>query len=165
MLSAGDKGSVFWPGEVSILEIAELSMHRARILARISYASDGYIVINTHVQANPLCGTRGASYEDWMSSVKMDTPPQPILAADKSLVVPMVIRITDLHVDGIIWLCWTDQSPHFSLAFVSDPLVNVSVSSSFDCMAKVKQSLQEEIEQEIRKALLKTIPEAARSYR
>ena len=139
-------------------------MHRARILVRVSYASDGYIVINTQVQANPLCGTQGTSYEDWMSSVKMDTPPQPILAADKSLVVPMVIRITDLHIDGVMWLCWTSQTPHFSLAFVSDPLVNVSVSSSFDSMAKVRQSLQEEIEGEIRKALLKTIPEAVRSY-
>lgn len=147
------------------MEITELSLHKARILARASYASDGYIVISTQVQANPLCGIQDTTaYEDWNSSPSPGTSPQLILAADKSLIVPMIIRITDLVLDGVLWFCWRSNPPHFTLAFVSDPLVSISVSSSFDSVAKVKKSLQMEIEEQIRDALLKAIPEAVSAY-
>lgn len=68
-----------------------------------------------------------------------------ILAADKPLVVPMVLRISQLKLRGIIVLV-VHKTKGVTLVFKNDPLESVDVSSTFDNIPMLRGYLQREIE-------------------
>ncbi|KAJ2593605.1 ERMES complex subunit [Coemansia sp. RSA 1797] len=141
-----DLGST--PPELDILEISELEEDRFRAMFRMKYSGDGYLVLQTQVQANPL---------------RLSTSPLPtmpglgVVAAAAPLVVPMLLRISGLKLNGIVVLA-VSKDEGITLVFRSDPLVSVEVHSTFDSVPSVRRMLQREIEATLRSLFREDLP-------
>ncbi|GJJ68392.1 mitochondrial distribution and morphology protein 34 [Entomortierella parvispora] len=138
------------PPDLEMLEMGELSMERFRGIFKLTYNGDAHIVLQTKVQANP------------MNVKKTDNPSytrRGILAADQPLVVPMLLRISDFKLRGIIVLV-VDQIKGITLVFKNDPLESVLVSSTFDSITPIQKFLQSEIEKQLRNLFQEDLPTA-----
>ncbi|KAG0037509.1 ERMES complex subunit, partial [Podila clonocystis] len=138
------------PPELEMLEMGELSTERFRGIFKLTYNGDAHIVLQTKVQANP------------MNVKKTDNPSytrRGILAADQPLVVPMLLRISDFKLRGIIVLV-VDQIKGITLVFKNDPLESVLVSSTFDSITPIQKFLQSEIEKQLRNLFQEDLPTA-----
>lgn len=80
-----------------------------------------------------------------------------ILAADRPLVVPMLLRISDLKLRGIVVLV-VSKTKGVTLVFKNDPLENILVSSTFDSISSIRNFLQREIEKQIRNLFQEDLP-------
>ncbi|KAF7731249.1 ERMES complex subunit [Apophysomyces ossiformis] len=136
------------PPDLEILEIGELTMDKFRGIFKLTYAGDAYIVLQTKVQANPMCTER--------PDLSRHTRPD-ILAADQPLVVPMLLRISDLRLRGIVVLV-VSKTKGVTLVFKNDPLESIQISSTFDSIASIREFLQREIEKQLRQMLQEEIP-------
>lgn len=97
-----------------------------------------------------------------MNVKKTDNPSytrRGILAADQPLVVPMLLRISDFKLRGIIVLV-VDQIKGITLVFKNDPLESVLVSSTFDSITPIQKFLQSEIEKQLRNLFQEDLPTA-----
>ncbi|KAJ1895974.1 ERMES complex subunit [Kickxella alabastrina] len=136
------------PPQLDILEISELEEDRFRAMFRMKYEGDGFLVLQTQVQANPLRLTQS----------EIPTMPQiGVVAAAQPLVVPMLLRISGLKLHGIIVLAVSKQDG-ITLVFRSDPLVSVEVHSTFDSVPSVRRMLQREIEATLRTLFQDDLP-------
>lgn len=136
------------PPQLDILEISELEEDRFRAMFRMKYEGDGYLVLQTQVQANPL----RLPTEELPSM-----PSLGVVAAAQPLVVPMLLRISGLRLNGIIVLAVSKQDG-VTLVFRSDPLVSVEVHSTFDSVPSVRRMLQREIEATLRSLFQDDLP-------
>ncbi|KAF9161274.1 ERMES complex subunit [Actinomortierella ambigua] len=143
-----DMGTV--PPDLEILEIGEVSMERFRGIFKLTYNGDAHIVLQTKVQANPM----NVKKSDNLSYTRRG-----ILAADQPLVVPMLLRISDFKLRGIIVLV-VDQIKGITLVFKNDPLESVLVSSTFDSITPIQRFLQSEIEKQLRNLFQEDLPTA-----
>ena len=80
-----------------------------------------------------------------------------ILAADQPLVVPMLLRISDLRLRGIIVLV-VSKTKGITLVFKNDPLESIVISSTFDSVTSVRNFLQREIEKQLRNLFQEDLP-------
>ncbi|KAJ2248082.1 ERMES complex subunit [Coemansia sp. RSA 455] len=136
------------PPQLDILEISELEEDRFRAMFRMKYEGDGYLVLQTQVQANPLR----------LPTSELPTMPSlGVVAAAQPLVVPMLLRISGLKLHGIIVLAVSKQDG-ITLVFRSDPLVSVEVHSTFDSVPSVRSMLQREIEATLRSLFQEDLP-------
>ncbi|KAJ2414113.1 ERMES complex subunit [Coemansia sp. RSA 2530] len=136
------------PPQLDILEISELEEDRFRAMFRMKYEGDGYLVLQTQVQANPLR----------LATSELPTMPSlGVVAAAQPLVVPMLLRISGLKLHGIIVLAVSKQDG-ITLVFRSDPLVSVEVHSTFDSVPSVRSMLQREIEATLRSLFQEDLP-------
>ncbi|KAJ2455712.1 ERMES complex subunit [Coemansia sp. RSA 2336] len=141
-----DLGST--PPELDILEISELEEDRFRAMFRMKYEGDGYLVLQTQVQANPLR----------LPSSELPTMPSiGVVAAAQPLVVPMLLRISGLKLNGIVVLA-VSKHDGVTLVLRSDPLVSVEVHSTFDSVPSVRRMLQREIEATLRSLFQEDLP-------
>ncbi|PIA16492.1 hypothetical protein COEREDRAFT_34676, partial [Coemansia reversa NRRL 1564] len=141
-----DLGSV--PPQLDILEISELEEDRFRAMFRMKYEGDGYLVLQTKVQANPLR----------LPTSELPTMPSiGVVAAAQPLVVPMLLRISGLKLNGIVVLA-VSKVDGITLVFRSDPLVSVEVHSTFDSVPSVRRMLQREIEATLRTLFQEDLP-------
>ncbi|KAI9493097.1 hypothetical protein BDB00DRAFT_384468 [Zychaea mexicana] len=136
------------PPELEILEVGELATDKFRGIFKLTYAGDAYIVLQTKVQANPMHAKR--------SELPRHTRPS-ILAADRPLVVPMLLRISDLQLRGIVVLV-VSKTKGITLVFKNDPLESIVVSSTFDSITSVRNFLQREIEKQLRNLFQEDLP-------
>ncbi|KAI8372873.1 uncharacterized protein BYT42DRAFT_616075 [Radiomyces spectabilis] len=136
------------PPELEILEIGELSTDKFRGIFKLTYAGDAYIVLQTKVQANPMHSKQ--------SDLPRHSRPN-ILAADQPLVVPMLLRISDLKLRGIVVLV-VSKTKGITLVFKNDPLENILISSTFDSVTSVRNFLQREIEKQLRNLFQEDLP-------
>ncbi|RUP42951.1 hypothetical protein BC936DRAFT_137848 [Jimgerdemannia flammicorona] len=100
-------------------------------------------------QANPM-------HTKKKSEISAYTRPG-ILAADQPLVVPMLLRISDVKLRGIIVLVVSKQKG-ITLVFKNDPLEKILVSSTFDSISPVRNFLQTEIEKQLRTMFQEDLP-------
>ncbi|CAG8481350.1 7799_t:CDS:2 [Ambispora leptoticha] len=134
--------------ELEILEIGELALDKFRGIFKLTYSGDAYLVLQTKVQANP------------MNNNKLETTSytrRGILAADQPLVVPMLLRLSNLKLRGIVVLVVSKQKG-ITLVFKNDPLESVDVSSTFDSVISVQRFLQTEIEKRLRIMFQEDLP-------
>lgn len=134
--------------DLEILEIGELSTDKFRGIFKLTYCGDAYIVIQTKVQANPMHAKE--------SDLPRHTRPS-VLAADQPLVVPMLLRISDLKLRGIVVLV-VSKTKGITLVFKNDPLESIIVSSTFDSVTSVRSFLQREIENQLRNLFQEDLP-------
>ncbi|KAI8080843.1 uncharacterized protein B0P05DRAFT_539833 [Gilbertella persicaria] len=134
--------------DLEILEIGELSTDTFRGIFKLTYCGDAYIVIQTRVQANPMHAKE--------SDLPRHTRPN-ILAADQPLIVPMLLRISDLKLRGIVVLV-VSKTKGITLVFKNDPLESILVSSTFDDVTSVRTFLQREIENQLRNLFQEDLP-------
>lgn len=80
-----------------------------------------------------------------------------MLGAHKPLIVPMLLKISQLRLRAIITLV-VDRSKGVTLAFKTDPVESVAVHSTFDDLLAVKKMLQMEIEKQLRAVVVDEIP-------
>ncbi|OAD79644.1 hypothetical protein PHYBLDRAFT_99552, partial [Phycomyces blakesleeanus NRRL 1555(-)] len=137
------------PPELEILEIGELTTDTFRGIFKLTYKGDAHIVLQTKVQANPMHVQRS-------ESLPRHTRPT-ILAAAQPLVVPMLLKISDLQLRGIVVLV-VSKTKGITLVFKNDPLEGILVSSTFDSVTALRDFLQREIEAQIRKLLQEDMP-------
>ncbi|KAI8882677.1 hypothetical protein K501DRAFT_333824 [Backusella circina FSU 941] len=136
------------PPELEILEIGELGIDKFRGIFKLNYAGDAYIEIQTKVQANPMHARR--------SELPRHSRPG-VLAADQPLVVPMILRISDLKLRGIVVLV-VSKTKGVTLVFKNDPLESIRVSSTFDSVSILRDFLQRQIEAQLRNMLQEDLP-------
>ncbi|CEP13709.1 hypothetical protein [Parasitella parasitica] len=136
------------PPELEILEIGELGNDKFRGIFKLNYAGDAYIEVQTKVQANPMHAK--------VSELPRHSRPS-ILAADQSLVVPMILRISDLKLRGIVVLV-VSKTKGVTLVFKNDPLESIRVSSTFDSVSILRDFLQRQIEAQLRNLLQEDLP-------
>ncbi|KAI8990044.1 hypothetical protein BDB01DRAFT_779806 [Pilobolus umbonatus] len=134
--------------DLEILEIGELSTDKFRGIFKLNYSGDAYIVIQTKVQANPMHSKQ--------SDLPRHTRPG-ILAADQPLVVPMLLRISELKLRGIVVLV-VSKTKGITLVFKNDPLESIDISSTFDSVTSVRNFLQREIEKQLRNLFQADLP-------
>ncbi|KAJ3333991.1 ERMES complex subunit [Blyttiomyces sp. JEL0837] len=138
------------PPDLEILEIGELAEERFRGIFRMVYSGDAYVVLHTKVQANPL-NVPKYHYTIHKRHTGM-------LAANKPLVVPMHLRISNLKLRGIIVLV-VDKTKGITLVFKSDPLERVDVNSTFDNIPNIRRFLQNQIEGQLRQMFQDDLPQ------
>lgn len=80
-----------------------------------------------------------------------------VLAADQPLVVPMILRISDLKLRGIVVLV-VSKTKGVTLVFKNDPLESIRVSSTFDSVSILRDFLQRQIEAQLRNLLQEDLP-------
>ncbi|GAN08507.1 conserved hypothetical protein [Mucor ambiguus] len=136
------------PPELEILEIGELGNDKFRGIFKLNYAGDAYIEVQTKVQANPMHAK--------VSELPRHSRPS-ILAADQPLVVPMILRISDLKLRGIVVLV-VSKTKGVTLVFKNDPLESIRVSSTFDSVSILRDFLQRQIEAQLRNLLQEDLP-------
>lgn len=136
------------PPDLEMLEIGELAEDKFRGMFKLTYAGDAYLVLQMSVQANPLPLTRHERAVPFRSS---------ILAANKPLVVPMQLSISNLKLRGVAALV-VDKAKGVTLTFKNDPLERVDVSSTFDNVAPIRRFLQNMIEKQLRKLFTEDLP-------
>ncbi|KAI9478166.1 MAG: hypothetical protein EXX96DRAFT_569813 [Benjaminiella poitrasii] len=134
--------------DLEILEIGELLTDKFRGIFKLTYSGDAYIVIQTKVQANPMYAKE--------SELSRHTRPN-VLAADQPLIVPMLLRISDLKLRGIVVLV-VSKTKGITLVFKNDPLESILVSSTFDSVTSVRTFLQHEIENQLRNLFQEDLP-------
>ncbi|KAG2198406.1 hypothetical protein INT47_008983 [Mucor saturninus] len=136
------------PPELEILEIGELGNDKFRGIFKLNYAGDAYIEVQTKVQANPMHA----------KSSELPRHSRPgILAADQPLVVPMILRISDLKLRGIVVLV-VSKTKGVTLVFKNDPLESIRISSTFDSVSILRDFLQRQIETQLRNMLQEDLP-------
>ncbi|KAI9207792.1 uncharacterized protein BJ171DRAFT_400053, partial [Polychytrium aggregatum] len=143
-LSMGTK-----PPELEILEIGELAEERFRGIFKLVYTGDAYLALHTTVQANPLPTLK------YKPSIKNRFG---MLSANRPLVVPMKLRISNLKLRGIVVLV-VDKQRGVTLVFKNDPLEKVDVNSTFDDIPNIRRFLQSEIEGQLRKMFRDDLPQ------
>ncbi|CAO3642588.1 unnamed protein product [Mucor hiemalis] len=136
------------PPELEILEIGELGNDKFRGIFKLNYAGDAFIEVQTKVQANPMHAKA--------SELPRHSRPG-ILAADQPLVVPMILRISDLKLRGIVVLV-VSKTKGVTLVFKNDPLESIRISSTFDSVSILRDFLQRQIETQLRKMLQDDLP-------
>ncbi|KAI8646803.1 hypothetical protein BD408DRAFT_479747 [Parasitella parasitica] len=136
------------PPELEILEIGELGNDKFRGIFKLNYAGDAYIEVQTKVQANPMHAK--------VSELPRHSRPS-ILAADQPLVVPMILRISDLKLRGIVVLV-VSKTKGVTLVFKNDPLESIRVSSTFDSVSILREFLQRQIEAQLRNLFQEDLP-------
>ncbi|KAJ3091495.1 ERMES complex subunit [Quaeritorhiza haematococci] len=137
------------PPDLEILEIGELTEERFRGIFKLVYAADAYVVLQTKVQANPLTLPKHERRINNRSG---------ILAANRPLIVPMQLRISNLRLRGIIVLV-VDKHKGVTLVFKNDPLEKVDVNSTFDNIPNIRRFLQNQIEGQLRKMFQDDLPQ------
>lgn len=80
-----------------------------------------------------------------------------ILAANQPLVVPMILRISDLKLRGIVVLV-VSKTKGVTLVFKNDPLESIRISSTFDSVSILRDFLQRQIETQLRNMLQEDLP-------
>lgn len=136
------------PPDLELLEIGEFSDTKFRGILKLQYNGNGFLVLQTKVQANPLTSTQHAL---------LINPHQGYLAAHQPLVVPMQLKISQLNIRGIFVLV-VDKFRGITVSFKNDPLESVQVSSTFDNVSNIRRFLQGLIEKELRQLLQETLP-------
>ncbi|KAI9338428.1 hypothetical protein BD770DRAFT_353165 [Pilaira anomala] len=136
------------PPELEILEIGELGADKFRGIFKLNYAGDAYIEVQTKVQANPMHAKT--------SDLPRHSRPG-ILAADQPLVVPMILRISELKLRGIVVLV-VSKTKGVTLVFKNDPLESIRISSTFDSISILRDFLQRQIENQLRNMLQEDLP-------
>lgn len=111
------------------------------------YSRKAYRLINS-IKANPMHAKE--------SDLPRHTRPS-VLAADQPLVVPMLLRISDLKLRGIVVLV-VSKTKGITLVFKNDPLESIIVSSTFDSVTSVRSFLQREIENQLRNLFQEDLP-------
>ncbi|KAI8886209.1 hypothetical protein K501DRAFT_244423 [Backusella circina FSU 941] len=134
--------------ELEVIEIGELSTDKFRGIFNLRYSGDASIVIQTKVQANPICTKQ--------SSLPRHIRPS-ILAADQPLVVPILLRISQLKLRGIVVLV-VSKTKGVTLVFKNDPLESILISSTFDSVTSVASFLQRGIEKQLRHLFQEDLP-------
>ncbi|KAJ3211498.1 ERMES complex subunit [Clydaea vesicula] len=139
------------PPELEILEIGELSEDKFRGIFKLVYNGDAHIILQTKVQANPLIPSK--------TSLKIfNNKFNNILMANKPLIVPMELRISNLKLRGIVVLV-VDKYKGVTLAFKNDPLEKVDVNSTFDQTKNIREFLLKQIQTLLRKMFQDDIPQ------
>ncbi|OBZ85413.1 Mitochondrial distribution and morphology protein 34 [Choanephora cucurbitarum] len=134
--------------DLEILEIGELGNDKFRGIFKLVYAGDAYIEIQTKVQANPM----HAKSSELPRHSRLN-----ILAADQPLVVPMILRISELKLRGIVVLV-VSKTKGVTLVFKNDPLESIRISSTFDSISILRDFLQRQIEGQLRTMLQENLP-------
>lgn len=80
-----------------------------------------------------------------------------VVAADRPLVVPMLLRISDLKLRGIVVLS-VSRTKGITLVFKNDPLESITIGSTFDALGGVRDFLQHEIEKQLRNLFQEDLP-------
>lgn len=137
------------PPELELLEVSDVSRDHFRGVFRLSYDGAAHIVLRTKVHANPINPHRTPSVFTQNN----------ILAANKQLIVPLEIRISELVLSGIAVVDYSAQRG-VTLALKNDPLKSVRVSTTFDEQPSVRRMIQGIIEEQLRALLNRTIPRA-----
>lgn len=139
--------------ELNFLDITDLAEGKFRGMLKLTYEGDAYLVLRTQVQVNPV---------QIKSEISIHAR-RGILAAHQPLIMPMLLRISQLKLSGIISLV---ISPHngVTLAFKNDPLQSVEVSSTFDGLGSVKSFLQNQIEDTLRNMFQEDLPKLVHSF-
>lgn len=169
------------PPQLQILELSELTKQSFRAILSFSCANDAYLVLSTKVQANPM-GTANTSNpsdndkiiqgnlttlknEDIHESSKKSqrttflTGANRMLAANKSLIVPMHIRMIDIKIKALIRVSFHAWKG-LIIKFLNDPLENVTISTTFDALPRLRSFLQQDIESKLKEAILRDLPDA-----
>lgn len=154
---------------MEILEIGELSTDKFRGIFKLTYCGDAYIVIQTKVQVliytfiiinnrvpNRILYIKANPMHAKESDLPRHTRPS-VLAADQPLIVPMLLRISDLKLRGIVVLV-VSKTKGITLVFKNDPLESILVSSTFDSVTSVRSFLQREIENQLRNLFQEDLP-------
>jgi distribution and morphology protein 34 len=131
------------------LEISELHPDRFKGIFKLVYTGNAYLMLSTFVQANPLFVQKPKPV--------LSSGPQ-MLLADKPLVVPMEMCISDVQLRGIIVLV-VDKEKGITLVFKNDPLESVKVSSTFDNIPNIRALLQRQIEKQLRNMFQEELPQ------
>ncbi|ORZ01210.1 hypothetical protein BCR43DRAFT_407320, partial [Syncephalastrum racemosum] len=141
------------PPELEILEVGELSMDKFRGIFRLAYGGDAYVVLQTKVQVNPM---HRPPTDVAMATMTRHARPT-VVAADRPLVVPMLLRISDLKLRGIVVLS-VSRTRGITLVFKNDPLESITIGSTFDALGGVRDFLQHEIEKQLRNLFQEDLP-------
>ncbi|KAF8339093.1 uncharacterized protein EI90DRAFT_3279492 [Cantharellus anzutake] len=137
------------PPELQIHGIGDLAVDQFRGIFKLSYAGDAYIVLRTKVQANPLHHKKPGM--DLLGGSRG------ILAAQKSLVVPMELRLSNFRLNAYVVLV-VSKLKGITLVFKTDPLQNVDVNSTFDPIVVIQKYIQKEIEDQLREMFREDLP-------
>ncbi len=86
------------------------------------------------------------------------TPNFGMVSAHKPLIVPMLLRISQLRLRAILTLA-LDAQKGVTLSFKNDPLESVRVNSTFDDVPNVRTMLQTEIQRAVSKLLSDALPD------
>ncbi|KAI8799831.1 hypothetical protein BJ742DRAFT_665816, partial [Cladochytrium replicatum] len=135
--------------DLEILEIGDLAEERFRGIFKLTYGGDASVVLKTKVQANPLLEPKQRPVMNHAVG---------ILAANRPLVVPMLLRISNLKLRGIVSLV-VDKQRGVTLVFKNDPLEKVDVNSTFDNTPNIRRFLQKQIESQLRKLFHDDLPQ------
>ncbi|KAF9514748.1 hypothetical protein BS47DRAFT_1392182 [Hydnum rufescens UP504] len=133
--------------ELEVRDIGDLTMDQFRGIFKLSYSGDAYIVLRT--KANPLYHKKPGM--DLLGGSRG------ILAANQSLVVPMLLRLSNFKLNAYVVLVVSKQKG-ITLVFKTDPLQNVDVSSTFDSIAVIQKYIQREIEGQLRDMFREDLP-------
>ncbi|KAI8097307.1 uncharacterized protein BX664DRAFT_246802, partial [Halteromyces radiatus] len=147
------------PPELEILEICELTTDYFRGIFKLTYHGDSFIELQTKVQANPL--HKPIQQETFYPLSRYGR--SSIVAADQPLVIPMLLRISDVQLNGILVLAMS-KTKGITLVFKNDPLQSLCVSSTFDIVSSIKSFLQQQIETKLRVFLQDTLPLVVHDY-
>nr|CAG8437423.1 5831_t:CDS:2 [Entrophospora candida] len=134
------------PPELEVMEIGELAVDKFKGIFKLIYSGDAHLTLQT--KANPMNNNK--------SDVSIYTR-RGILAADQPLVVPMLLRLSNLKLRGIFVLVVSKQKG-ITLAFKSDPLEKIDVTSTFDSISTIQRFLQNEIEKRLRTMFQEDLP-------
>ncbi|KAI8341418.1 hypothetical protein BC941DRAFT_329701, partial [Chlamydoabsidia padenii] len=147
------------PPELEVLEIGELSTDYFRGIFKLTYCGDSYIELQTKVQANPLYNPPLLNHQILLPRYSRPN----IVAAAQPLVIPMLLRISNVKLNGIITLS-VSKSKGVTLVFKNNALEHLQVSSTFDIVPSVKSYLQQLIETQLRFFLQDTLPIVVHEY-
>ncbi|KAI8871285.1 hypothetical protein GQ42DRAFT_162123 [Ramicandelaber brevisporus] len=158
------------PPDLEVLEVGELTADELRGIFKLTYAGDAHLVVQTRVQVNPLWGlgaSPAASAAGGVGGIgggvggdlgfgsgiggfgDIGGSAAPgVVAADRPLVVPMMLKLCELRLRGIVVLV-VSESRGVTLEFKNEPLEHVRVSSSFDDVPAVARFLQKEIQEQL----------------
>ncbi|KAI9292307.1 hypothetical protein K502DRAFT_281269, partial [Neoconidiobolus thromboides FSU 785] len=134
--------------ELEILEIGELSEDKFKGILKLTYNGDAFIELTTKLQVNPVIINSEVSLQARRG----------ILAAHQPLIMPMLLKLSQLKLRGIITLSLS-KSTGIALSFKNDPLVGVEISSSFDDLEPIRSFLQSQIETKLRNVLIDDLPQ------
>ncbi|KAF9266284.1 hypothetical protein L218DRAFT_1017288 [Marasmius fiardii PR-910] len=138
------------PPELEIMEIGELTVDQFRGIFRLTYAGDAHLVLKTKVQANPLNHKQPDIH-------LLTGNHKGMLAARQPLVVPMLLRLSQIKLRSIVVLVVSKQKG-ITLVFKTDPLQNVDINSTFDSIAVIQKFIQKEIEGQLRQMFREDLP-------
>ncbi|CAO3592068.1 unnamed protein product [Absidia cylindrospora] len=152
------------PPELEILEICELSTDYFRGIFKLTYCGDSFIELKTKIQANPLHSPSSLHNERPYYQPLLPSYSRPsMVTAAQPLVIPMLLRISDVRLNGIIVLS-VSATKGVTLVFKNDALESLLVSSTFDIVSSIKSFLQQQIESQLRTFLQETFPLVVHEY-